>query len=222
MNSMKAVSRPAVPAAGARPGEHRRVQGKPGRGLMASSAEMRRLAHDIASSYESRISMVGRTVESVYRVLEDFKSARGDHCRMLRDGLAASHSLRKKDFDGIIEDVLVAQEAKEKRLRELVRIYLDDQRDRVGLLRSALADGASFRIGEVNSMLAEIHRGQRAMEEAIIRVLDDFRQEQEDLNRSFCLFLAGAGGRPVKELKETVRRFSRPYGPSGRDDMPRN
>jgi hypothetical protein len=199
-----------VSTAAVRPARQtRHVQGRPGRQTIASSAEMRRLAHDIASSYESRVSMVGRTIESVYRVLDDFKSARGNLCRMLRDSLAASHSLRKTDFDVIIRDVLVVQQEKEKRLRELVRIYLDDQRDRVGLLRSALAEDAPFRAGEVNSMLADIQSGQRTMEEAIISVLDDFRREQEALNRSFCSFLAAGQGRAVKDFKETVRKFVR-------------
>ena len=70
---------------------------------MGIADDMKRLAKEIVSSYESRISEVGIIIDNTHRILEDFKTKRNEMSNQLKEILAKEESLRKKDFDSMME-----------------------------------------------------------------------------------------------------------------------
>ena len=65
--------------------------------LVLSEAEgMKRVAEEIVSSYQSRISTVAVIIDNTHQLLEDFKNKRNEINNQLKETLARGESLRKK------------------------------------------------------------------------------------------------------------------------------
>ena len=87
-----------------------------------------RLMEGIISSYEDRIAGVQSIFDTTHELIEGFqdsfldtKQEREKLKAELRENLAKSESLRKKDFDNMMQGILSAQEKKEKEVRDLLK-----------------------------------------------------------------------------------------------------
>ncbi|GAB4387419.1 MAG: hypothetical protein Kow0025_00870 [Thermodesulfovibrionales bacterium] len=151
-----------------------------------------RLVYEIASSYESRLSSVGRTLGSAYESLEDLRSRRQEAAEVLRRGLRVPDSLMNRALGRSIEELIDAQNIKEKRLRELLRLYVDEQRDRANELRGAVSGWTQpARSALVREMLDRVKKRQDEMEAEIFAALEDLRQGQMELDGAMAGIVAG-------------------------------
>ena len=144
---------------------------------------MNKVVLDIINSYEDRVSMVENLITTAYEatVASDESLALLDMERKvlyvdLRERLVKNHSLRRKDFDVLMERILVDSEEKRgeieqewKLIRGKLKEYLDQQKELVASLREGLAkDTLGVVIGGFK--VASQHRG-----EQILTLLRDFQ-----------------------------------------------
>ena len=144
---------------------------------------MKQVVLDIINSYEDRVSMVENLITTAYEatVASDESLALLDMERKvlyvdLRERLVKNHSLRRKDFDVLMERILVDSEEKRgeieqewKLIRGKLKEYLDQQKELVASLREGLAkDTLGVVIGGFK--VASQHRG-----EQILTLLRDFQ-----------------------------------------------
>ncbi|MBI5593417.1 MAG: hypothetical protein HY881_23430 [Deltaproteobacteria bacterium] len=69
---------------------------------MSAQSDMKGLAVSIIDSYEMRVSTVTLLMTQANNLLKSFQIEMEDMITQLRDNLAKSESLRKKDFDIMI------------------------------------------------------------------------------------------------------------------------
>ncbi len=114
---------------------------------------MKEVVLDIINSYEDRVSMVENMITTAYEatVASDESLALLEMERKtlyvdLRERLVKNHSLRRKDFDVLMERILVDSEDKRgnieqewKLIRGKLKGYLDQQKELVASLREGLA-----------------------------------------------------------------------------------
>ena len=114
---------------------------------------MNKVVLDIINSYEDRVSMVENMVTTAYEatVASDESLALLEMERStlyvdLRERLVKNHSLRRKDFDVLMERILADSEGKRgtieqewKLIRGKLKEYLDQQKQLVASLREGLA-----------------------------------------------------------------------------------
>ena len=152
---------------------------------------MKQVVLDIINSYEDRVSMVENLITTAYEatVASDESLALLDMERKvlyvdLRERLVKNHSLRRKDFDVLMERILVDSEGKRgtieqewKLIRGKLKEYLDQQKELVASLREGLAkvgqeELAKDTLGVVigGFKVASQHRG-----EQILTLLRDFQ-----------------------------------------------
>ena len=152
---------------------------------------MKQVVLDIINSYEDRVSMVENLITTAYEatVASDESLALLDMERKvlyvdLRERLVKNHSLRRKDFDVLMERILVDSEEKRgeieqewKLIRGKLKEYLDQQKELVASLREGLAkvgqeELAKDTLGVVigGFKVASQHRG-----EQILTLLRDFQ-----------------------------------------------
>src|SRR3989338_3166333 len=81
------------------------------------------------SQFDSKILEVTKVVESSYQVFEELKKEWNLAAFELRENLAKSSSLRKKDFDFLVQGVFDFQEKREKEIRDKLYQYLDNQKE---------------------------------------------------------------------------------------------
>lgn len=167
--------------------------------------DMGHLAREIVASYEARISSVEQIIEAIHERLEGFKSQSQEVRAQLREALAKAASLRRRDFDAMMKGILARQEECEKRVKETVRGYLQEQRALAASLKEALVRVETDRIGTVKELLAEIAARRLEREREVKALLADFQREQGEMISALRGLLTNGGSIGIKDFKAAMQ-----------------
>ncbi len=162
---------------------------------MALAEDMRNIVENIVSSYETRIQSIGAIFDTTHQLLESFqdsflhtKQERDRINAELRESLAKNESLRRKDFDNMMQDILPAQAEREQEVRDLLNNYLNDQKEMAKALRKSLekfkdslAKNEARRVVEFQSMIEEILAEQEVRKNEVTSRLKEFQKEQQEI-----------------------------------------
>jgi len=182
---------------------------------MSSAEDMKNIVENILSSYEMRIRSIGAIFETTHQLLRSFQESfldtrleREKISGQLRECLARNESLRKKDFDGMMHEILSVQDTREKEIRELLNGYLAGQkemahslRDNLAKIKDALAKEETQRIREFQTAIKDIIAGQEEKKlEAVFR-LEEFQKGQNEMTKRLKGLLAKGSELRIKDLK---------------------
>ena len=172
---------------------------------MGAAEDMKKVAEEIVSSYQSRISEVAAMVDSTRQILEDFKTRRNNMSNQLKEALAREGSLRRKDFDIMISDILFHQDEREKKVKELLNTFFEEQKEVAEVLGKNLKEGEKVRIDDFRKMLKDIQIKQKARENEVGMVLREFQEEHNEMAGSLRTLLVRGEEIRIKDFKETVK-----------------
>jgi len=149
------------------------------------------IAKDIVASYEARLKVVQATVEGTKRLLEEFREKRERMGQELKEALAKHESLRKKDFDEMMGDILITQSDREKNVEKMLADFRDQEMVVVNNLREMLKKGKKLRLKDFKGTLAKIREEQEIREketptcvgEELIRMQSEVREMLENFKR---------------------------------------
>jgi len=167
---------------------------------MKTVEQLRNVAQDLIGSYDARVDAVGTIIDNTYQILDDFKEKRTKLSTELRETLAKRESLRKKDFDRMMNGILLNHEEKEKEIKQDLRNFLTEQKKEAHELKDALMKG------EVERM----KKAQMGIERGIAEVkglLKGFYQEQEGLANELRKLLTKGKDLKIKDLKDMTRNL---------------
>ena len=150
-----------------------------------------KIAKDIVVSYEARIKVVRAVVEDTRSLLEEFREKRERMGQELKEALSQHESLRKKDFDKMMEDILIAQKTREGNVRQMLADFQDQEMAVVNNLREMLKKGEKLRLKDFKGTLAKIREEQEIREketparvgEELIRMQSEVREMLENFKR---------------------------------------
>ena len=190
---------------------------------MGITEDMRKVAQDIVSSYQSRISTVAAIIDNTHQILEDFKTKRNEMSEQLREALAKEESLRKKDFDNMMKDILVHQDEREKQVKDLLRTFFEEQKEIAEIINKNLAEGEKVKIDEFKKVLQDIQVRQKARENEATTTLKEFQEEYKEMAESLRSLLNKGEAIRIKDFKEMVkdiraRQIERTYEVRARRD----
>jgi len=188
---------------------------------MPEVLDLKNAAENAVSSYETMIESVGVIFDTTHQIPDDFQEVFFDNKEEgrkinteLRDILAHNEHLRKKDFDSMTQGVLSAQEEREAEVKNLLKGYLNQQREMARTLREnlakfkdALAKGDIQRVKEFQEMLKEVLANQDARKEEVSSKLKEFQKEQQEMAKRLKALLAKGGELRIKDLKEMLQEF---------------
>ena len=174
---------------------------------MGIADDMKRLAKEIISSYESRISEVGIIIDNTHQILEDFKTKRNEMSNQLKEILAKEESLRKKDFDSMMEEILSHQEGREKQVRDLLRTFLEEQKEMAQTIKKNLSEGEKVRINDFKKMLQDIQARHKAGENEVRMMLMEFQKEHKEMAESLRSLLDKGEAIRIKDFKEMLNNI---------------
>jgi regulator of replication initiation timing len=166
---------------------------------------MKELVLDLVASCENRISMVEELITGSYYTtasldesLAEVAKKRAGLKTSLQEILAGNCSLRRKDFNTLMERIVSDSgrgkrelEEERKHVREELKGYLDEQKQLVASLRQQLVDFTYEKEDEdaLKATIAKMkvayqHKGQKVF--GLLRDLqlhlETFRREQEEIN----------------------------------------
>jgi hypothetical protein len=168
---------------------------------MRTVEQMRNVAQDLIASYDARVDAIGTIIDNTYQVLDDFKDKRAKLSAQLKETLARRHSLRKKDFDGLMNGILLSQEEKEKEVKQNLRNFIKEQKREACELKDALSKG------EVQRM----KKAQMGIEKGIVEIkelLGSFYERQKGLIEKLTTLSTKGKDLKIEDFKNMIRKLS--------------
>lgn len=160
---------------------------------------MKEVVLDLITSYESGITMAEMMLTQAYDATTAFDGSWSELDKererlkaTLREMLAGSCSLRRKDFSALIERVLSDSEGKrrqideeQKRVRRTLKQYLDEQRTLISYLKEQLVGFTQERADKdsLEIIIANIKAAYQSKGKQVFAMLEDFRQQLESFVR---------------------------------------
>ena len=152
---------------------------------------MKEVVLDIINSYQDRVSIVENMITTAYEAtvasdesLALLEMERKTLSADLRERLVKNHSLRRKDFDVLMERILVGSEGKRgkieqewKLIRGKLKEYLDQQKELVASLREGLAKIGKEELAEdtLGVVIGDFKVTSQDRGEQILTLLRDFQ-----------------------------------------------
>ncbi len=169
--------------------------------------EIQPIFDSIVSSYEDRL-------ESITSVLLDARTEIGIVNSELRERLSRFESLRKKDFDKMMQGILSAQDERELEVRGMLSSYINDQqemirtmKDKFTELKNALSTGEMERIAEFQEMMKRIIVRQDERRTEVISILKEFQKKQWAMVSGLKDLLAKGRDVRIKDLKTMLEEI---------------
>lgn len=188
---------------------------------MPLAEDMKNIVENIVSSYETRIQNIESIFETTHQLLEGFQNSFLDTRQereklnaVLRESLAKNESLRKKDFDGMMQGILSTQDEREKEVKDLLKTYLNEQKEmahalgeNLGKFKDSLAKGEVQRVKEFQILIKDILARQEERKEEVNSKLKEFQKEQQQMAKRLKELLAKGSQLRIKDLKSMLKEF---------------
>jgi chromosome segregation ATPase len=188
---------------------------------MPLAQDMKNIVEDIISSYETRLEGMGVIFDTTYQLLQGFqdsfidkKQEREKLIVELRNNLAKNNSLRKNDFDNMMQDILSTQDKREKEVRNLLNRYLNERKEMAQALRGnlekfkdSLAKGEIQRVKEFQNMIKEVIDEQEKRKDEVTSKLKAFQKEQKEMAKRLKELLAKDKELRIEDLKSMLERL---------------
>ncbi|MDP2930627.1 MAG: hypothetical protein Q8N56_03425 [bacterium] len=158
--------------------------------------DLRDLAEDIIVAHDTRVKIVGEIIEDTHQMMANFKMKREQMAQELQKLLAKGESLRKKDFERMMTDIIDTHAKREEEVKEMLEDFRAEEEMVAEKLRGLLTKGEEVRIRDFKRMMAEIKQGQekriqatnesvtdqlRRMQEEVHTMLDNFKTERQSV-----------------------------------------
>jgi len=168
---------------------------------MQIADDMKRITEEIVSSYESRIANVAMIIDNTHKIIDNFRNIRDDMSNHLKERLAKEESLRKKDFDNMIKNVLLMQDTREEEVRDLLKTFLEEQKEMAEIIKKQLSDGNKVRLEDFKSLLDSIRTRQTQRGNEVNIMLTKFHEEYEEMTRSLNELLRKGEAVRIQDFK---------------------
>jgi len=172
---------------------------------VGTGEDLRALANSIIDSYEMRVSTVNGLMDQAYHFLKSFQMELEDMIVRLRDNLAKAESLRKKDFDRMISDVIERRNQTEQEAKQGLKLFQEQEEEMIGRLRKIVLGGSNSTLQDMEAIKEDISRRQKEREKNIIKALKRLQIEQEELRVALKNLLAKAETVKVKDFRVMIK-----------------
>ena len=166
---------------------------------------MKELAVSIIDSYEMRVSTVTTLMTQANNLLKSFQIEMEDMITQLRDNLAKSESLRKKDFDIMMRTMVDRMREIEQEEQDRFIKFQMEESEMIGRFRR-LVSGESLVVTEdMETLREDVHTRQKERERRIVNGLKQFQIAQEEFRSGVKILLLKGDGVRIKDLKQMLR-----------------
>ena len=146
--------------------------------------------------------------------LLELKDQRENIKAQLQDLLAKNGHLRRKDFDQMMQRIVLIQVEKEKGIKDLLNNYFIEQRSTLNFLKEnlakikeALANGEGGPLKDSPEVMSQILTQQDQRKQEITLLLKEFQREQQEMTRKLLELLAKGRELRIQDLKTMLKEF---------------
>ena len=168
---------------------------------MVTEENLRNLANSIIDSYEMRVKTVNNLMEQAYHFLESFHTELQEMMLQLKDNLAKSESLRKKDFDRMMSGLTARRNAREEEAERVFQNFHKEEKEMIGRLRNVIVSGGRPNLDDMEIIKEDILKRQKERETGIVQALKRIQMEQEELKTALKKLLLKGETVKLKDFK---------------------
>ncbi len=178
------------------------------------------LVENVLDSYDTRLQNVENVLTTPCEFLEmqdvitEERKKRDGIAAQIKESLAQNESLRKKDFDEMIQRIMAAQEQREHQVRALLKSYLTAQKQMANSLRESLIEFKTAlqeknleRVDAHKTFLQKLLQDQDSRRRKVETQLKDFRDSHHAMAENFKQLLNKGKQLRIKDLKELLSEF---------------
>ncbi len=188
---------------------------------MSQVLDSKDVVEDIVTSYEARIQSIASIFDTTHQIFEGFQDyfldTRQEREKInaeLRENLARNESLRRKDFDNMMNNILSSQTRREKEVRNLLKDYFSDQetmakalRENLGKFKDPLTRREDKRVKEFQAFIREILAEQEERKKEVASKLKEFQKEQQEMAKRLKELLAKGRELHIRDLKLMLKEL---------------
>ena len=171
--------------------------------------------------FENEIQNMNSIFDNTHQLIEffqdsfvDVKQEREKINIALRENLAKNKSLRRKDFDIMVKDIVVIQDESEKEVKYLFNNYLNEQKElshsliaNLDKFRNACINGESHKIKKLHALIRRILSKQEERKNEVSSKLIEFQKEQQNITSQFKEFLTKENELRIRDFKIMLKEF---------------
>jgi hypothetical protein len=198
-----------------------------GGGKVVTGENLKDLANSIIDSYEMRVKTVNGLMEQAYYFLKSFHAELEEMMVQLKDNLAKSESLRKKDFDRMMCGLTARRSSREEEAEKVFENFQREEKEMIGRLRNVIESGGRSNPEDMELIKEDILKRQKERETGILQAMKRIQLEQEELKAALKNLLEKGETVKLKDFKLMLKSLKVQQGvrnnPVGRilDDLDR-
>ena len=163
------------------------------------------LTGEIIDSYEMRAKTIGTLMRQSIQVLKDYQRQQEEMAGELKNILAKTEFLRKKDFDKMMEEIWRKRDEREKKVHKTLEDFLREEKEMIDELRKFLDLGELMRIDDFVVLKERILNRQRKREKEVSEILKSFHLEQEERSTALRRLLLKGKRVKIKHFKNMIK-----------------
>ena len=168
---------------------------------MGTGENLKDLANSIIDSYEMRVKTVNGLMEQAYCFLMRFHGELEEMIIQLKENLAKSESLRKKDFDRMMSGITARRNSREEEAEKVFESFQKKEREMIGRLRNVIESGGRSNPEDMEIIKEDILQRQKERETGILQTLKRIQLEQEELKAALKTLLEKGEAVKLKDFK---------------------
>ena len=127
-----------------------------------NSEELKNTIEVVLDSYKARVRIAESIVEDTNNILSTFADKREAMGGMLKGALAKVASLRKKDFDKMMGEIIEKQVREEEYVKQVLTDFIEREKNVVSRLEKLSGKGNGVQIKDFKNILCKIKQDQEA------------------------------------------------------------
>jgi len=152
------------------------------------------LSQEIVNLYDRIVDRVVTLKEETKQKVEEFKEEQNELGEKLKEKLAKGESLRKKDFDLLIKDIIDKRKQRGQDVARMIGQFKTEEEEMAKGLRQLLSKGEEVRVKDFKKMLVgirarqeerkpeveELTKAASCIKEEVANMLGNFKKEREE------------------------------------------
>ena len=153
------------------------------------------LTQEIISLYDKIVDRVAGLKQETKQTVNEFKKEQKQLQDELKEKLAKGESLRKKDFDLLIKDIIEKRKQRQKEVALMIEQFKKEEEDMANGFRQLLDKGKKLRIRDFKKMMTKIRIRQEerkpevekltkaasCIKKETAHMLEQFKKEREEM-----------------------------------------
>jgi len=160
---------------------------------------------EIINSYQRRVEAIIALTQQTVQILEDGRHQQDEIFGELRDILARTESLRKRDFDKMMEEIRGKRSQREKEVRQALEDFVRAERNMINELRQSLQRKENGTIDEFVAWKEKILESQQEREGTLTHLLRSYHLEQEELSATLRNLLRKGRRVRTRQFKDMIK-----------------